>query len=47
MNTQDTAPKIDWHCAMCISFILHDCKGQEFICNRYEQLKDRIDWNTL
>jgi len=47
MNSQDTAPNIDWHCMMCISFILHDCQGQENICNRYEQLKDRINWNNL
>lgn len=41
---QESKPNIDWHCVMCLSFILGDCQGKENICSKYKTLKERIKW---
>ena len=41
---QDSKPKIDWHCVMCLSFILNDCQGKEHQCSKFETLKERMKW---
>lgn len=37
----------DWHCRMCVRYILGDCSGKVEKCEKYETIHDRIRWGEI
>lgn len=37
----------DWHCRLCISYILGDCSGKPEKCVKYQTLQERIRWEEI